>query len=285
MNVVQELAGSSPSANLLSGTLDEVFTRTDGNGPLSYLRDALGSTQALTDSTGAIQQQYTYDPYGSTSTSGNSTSNSYEFTGRETDATGLYYLRARYYNPTTGRFLSEDPAGFRAGINLYAYVYDSPVVFTDPSGKDAISGAITGAIFGALGADNAGDALGGAIAGGIAGGIAGAFLPPGPLTGAAAAAAGDLAGQELGNMLNGESLSNVNGGEIAGSALAGATGGLFGQGLNALGASAELEGPALDWGSDIASGNLGLVGGLLGKMLGNPPGGNAGGCSMAARKC
>lgn len=67
-NVVQELSGSTPSANLLSGGLDEAFTRTDSSGALSFLRDGLGSTLALTDSTGAVQQSYIYDPYGNSST-------------------------------------------------------------------------------------------------------------------------------------------------------------------------------------------------------------------------
>ena len=133
-NVVQELSGSSPSANLLSGGVDEVFARTDSAGTASFLRDGLGSTLALTDSTGAIQQSYTYDPYGSTSTTGNSSTNSYQFTGRETDATGLYFFRARYYNPAFGRFMSEDPIGFAGGNNIYAYVGDDPLDLTDPSG-------------------------------------------------------------------------------------------------------------------------------------------------------
>jgi len=47
---------------------------------------------------------------------------------------GIDYYRARYYNPTTGRFLSEDPSGLRGGINLYAYAGGSPTNFTDPSG-------------------------------------------------------------------------------------------------------------------------------------------------------
>ena len=140
-NVVQELSGSSPSANLLSGGIDEVFARTDSSGTLSFLGDGLGSTSALTDSTGAIQQSYTYDPYGSTSTTGNSSSNSYQYTGRETDATGLYHLRARYYNPNTGRFISEDPMGFAgSGPNLYAYVGDDPINAIDPFG---LSGWLT----------------------------------------------------------------------------------------------------------------------------------------------
>ena len=57
------------------------------------------------------------------------------YTGRELDSSGLYYYRARYYDPSTGRFDSEDPLGFAAGINFYAYVGNNPVNGNDPSGE------------------------------------------------------------------------------------------------------------------------------------------------------
>ena len=58
-NVVQELQGTTPVANRLTGGIDEFFSRTDSTGTFSPLTDALGSTVALTDSTGALQTQYT----------------------------------------------------------------------------------------------------------------------------------------------------------------------------------------------------------------------------------
>ncbi len=109
-SVVQELSGASPSANLLTGGADEIFTRTDSSGPDSFLRDGQGSTTALTDSSGSILEQYTYGSYGNTSTSGSPSTNSYQYIGREADATGLYYFRSRYYSPITQTFISEDPA-------------------------------------------------------------------------------------------------------------------------------------------------------------------------------
>lgn len=61
----------------------------------------------------------------------------YAFTGREWDPeTGLYYYRARYYDPRIGRFISEDPIGFLGGWNFYAYVENQPTRFSDPSGLD-----------------------------------------------------------------------------------------------------------------------------------------------------
>lgn len=133
-NPVQELNGTTPTANLLTGGIDERFLRTDASGTYDYLTDALGSTVALTDSAGASQTQYSYDPYGSQSASGATTTNSYTYTGREFDGLGIDYYRARYYNPTTGRFLSEDPIGFRGGINAYIYADDDPEDFNDPLG-------------------------------------------------------------------------------------------------------------------------------------------------------
>ena len=61
-NATQELVGGSPTANVLSGGVDEVFQRTDGSGTRAVLTDALGSTVALVDGSGAVQTQYTYDP-------------------------------------------------------------------------------------------------------------------------------------------------------------------------------------------------------------------------------
>jgi len=134
-NLVQERSNGAVTANLLTGGVDERFVRTDSTGSFNYLTDALGSTVALIDSTGASVEQYSYGPYGMLSASGSS-SNSYTYTGRETDGLGIDFYRARYYNPTTGRFLSEDPIGFRGGINKYAYVGGSPTNFIDPSGMD-----------------------------------------------------------------------------------------------------------------------------------------------------
>jgi RHS repeat-associated protein len=89
----------------------------------------------LTDSTGAIQTQYSYEPFGATTETGATSSNWYQFTGRANDGTGLYYYRARYYSPRFQRFISEDPIGFNGGINEYAYALDSPTNYTDPGGQ------------------------------------------------------------------------------------------------------------------------------------------------------
>jgi RHS repeat-associated protein len=135
-NAVQEVIGGTNTANSLMGGIDEVFQRTDSAGARSFLTDALGSSIALADSTGTIQTQYIFDPFGNTTTSGSTTTNSFAYTGRELDTTGLYFNRVRYYNPQLQRFISEDPIGFDGGNNFYRYAEDNPVSFTDPFGLD-----------------------------------------------------------------------------------------------------------------------------------------------------
>ncbi len=131
---VQELSGAGVTANLLTGLgIDEYFTRTTTAGTRTLLTDALGSTVALTDDAGALQNEYTYEPFGTTTETG-ADSNPFQYTGRENDGTGLYYYRARYYHPGLQRFASEDPAGFRGSKNFYAYVEDSPATAFDPLG-------------------------------------------------------------------------------------------------------------------------------------------------------
>jgi RHS repeat-associated protein len=136
LNPVQEKNGGTVTANLLTGLgIDEFFTRTDGVGSRALLPDALGSPVALGDNTGTLQTQYTYEPFGYASTTGQANSSSYIYTGREDDGSGLYYYRARYYHPRLQRFISEDPMEFLGNdVNMYAYVGNSPIRFFDPLG-------------------------------------------------------------------------------------------------------------------------------------------------------
>ncbi len=107
-------------------------------GSSTYLADALGSIVALADSNKVIQTEYDYEPFGATTTTGAGNKNSYKFTGREDDGTGLYYYRARYYHPALGRFVSEDPFWMTDGPNMYAYVRNNPLTWTDPFGLAGI---------------------------------------------------------------------------------------------------------------------------------------------------
>ena len=135
-NLVQKLSNGVPTANLLTGLgVDEVFSRTDAAGARFFLPDALGSTLALVDSTGTVQTDYTYEPFGATTSSGTPNPNPFQYTGRENDGMGLYYYRARYYHPRLQRFISQDPIGFIGkDTNLYGYVWNNPVNLIDPFG-------------------------------------------------------------------------------------------------------------------------------------------------------
>jgi RHS repeat-associated protein len=163
-NSAQELSSSTVTANILSGGVDEPFTRTDSSGAFTPLQDGLGSTIALVDSKGNIQTTYSYDPFGNTIASGLASTNPSQYTGRENEGNGLYFYRARYYSPLLGRFVSEDPLGFGGGDdNLYAYVFDDPINSLDSLGTDALSTAATVA-------RNAWRVIPGGAAGGATGG-------------------------------------------------------------------------------------------------------------------
>jgi RHS repeat-associated protein len=129
--------------------LDSVLGMSRGSNSYYYSVDGLNSTTALTDGTGAVVQRYSYDAVGHQTQTGTVT-NPFTYTGRELDSkSGLYYERARYYDPGTGRFLSEDP---QATANLYPYAGNDPVDLIDPTGTQSLSeyairGAATGALF------------------------------------------------------------------------------------------------------------------------------------------
>jgi YD repeat-containing protein len=94
LNPVLELAAGTSTANLLTGLgIDEYFTRTDAAGVRNLLTDALGSTVALTDGSGLVQTEYTYEPFGSVTAAGSMSANQSGYTGREADGTGLNYYR------------------------------------------------------------------------------------------------------------------------------------------------------------------------------------------------
>ncbi len=144
--------------------IDEKLRVQTGSNVNYFLTDHLGSTNGLSDNSGALTASTFYDSFGNPTNSSFPTR--YQFTGREFDnLTGLHYYRARFYDPNLGRFTSEDPIGFGGGdINLYAYVRNQPLWFRDPRGLQP--GADV------LGNPNTWRAVGAAAA------VAGAFAPP-----------------------------------------------------------------------------------------------------------
>ncbi len=125
---------------------DDTTTYTYGLGRISqtnttteyFLGDALGSVRQLTNPTGEATFAQTYDPYGVVTQSSGLSHTDYGFTGETTDANGLVYLRARYYNPADGRFTSRDTWGGDMNrpmsMNRWNYVQSNPVNYVDPTG-------------------------------------------------------------------------------------------------------------------------------------------------------
>jgi len=103
-----------------------------------HLPDALGSVRQLADTTNAVSYAQSFEPYGEMLTGFGEQGSNYGFTGEWTDTTGLQYLRARYYAPQVGRFITHDawdgdymnPASY----NAWLYAYANPLTFMDPSG-------------------------------------------------------------------------------------------------------------------------------------------------------
>jgi len=128
-----------------SGTVVARYTQgEDIDEPLAVLRssttsyyqaDGLGSVTSLSSAAGALVNTYTYDSFGKLTASTGSLVNPFRFTARDFDIeTNLQYSRARYYDPSVGRFLNEDPEGFAVDFNFYRYVGNNPASFTDPLG-------------------------------------------------------------------------------------------------------------------------------------------------------
>jgi RHS repeat-associated protein len=115
--------------------IDEPLAELRSTTTSYYEADGLGSITSLTNAAGAVANTYTYDSYGNLTASSGSVQNPFSYTGREFDSeTGLYYYRARYYDPSAGRFVGEDPIEFNGGFNFYKYTVNSPINFVDPSG-------------------------------------------------------------------------------------------------------------------------------------------------------
>jgi RHS repeat-associated protein len=114
--------------------------------PSFYSYDGFSSVRALTDSTGTVTDTYDYDAWGNTVNTTGSTPNVYLYRGEQYDPDlHLYYLRARYFNPLTGRFLTRDPATGKLtepqALHRYVYSGSDPTNRTDPTGKTFLENA------------------------------------------------------------------------------------------------------------------------------------------------
>src|SRR3974390_3113055 len=131
-------SGSLTSRQLQGDQIDQHLAFVQSSAAYWYLTDRLGSTRAVINNGAVVQDSLGYDGFGNITyqTPSPSVTPLYFWTGRETDVeTGLQFNRARYYDPSAGRWISQDPMGFDAGdSNLYRYVSNKPTNLEGSSG-------------------------------------------------------------------------------------------------------------------------------------------------------
>ena len=138
MDILAEYSASGTlTARYVNGPeLDEVLAVRRGGTTLDLELDPLGSVTRVTDGA-TVSASRTYDSFGRIVAQTGSADIPYAFQGREFDPeSGLYYFRARYYDPQLGRFVSEDPIRFAGGINFYQFARNNPINLFDPMGMD-----------------------------------------------------------------------------------------------------------------------------------------------------
>jgi len=158
--VLQETTNNAPSspnrflypAAGVAGTTTPLFEQV-GNASAGqwYHSDALGSVRALTTgSTGATISAESYTAFGLKAGEQGKAASNHQFAGEQLDPTGLYYNRARYYNPSSGRFIGRDSVEGEAtnpvSLNRYTYGWNNPIMQTDPGGNFP-GGIVGGLIF------------------------------------------------------------------------------------------------------------------------------------------
>ena len=149
-DILLEYQGSTLTRRWLHGSrVDEPLafeaysgTTAGGSGAANEVyADRQGSVLAVVDpTTGTVAAAYTYDSFGKITQVTGTLNQPFAYTGREYDAeSGLYYYRARHYDPNLGQFIQSDPIGFAAGdLNIYTYVSNDPFNWSDPSGLGAL---------------------------------------------------------------------------------------------------------------------------------------------------
>ncbi|MGV8991376.1 MAG: RHS repeat-associated core domain-containing protein [Thiobacillus sp.] len=153
------MAGMPGAVYVHGAGIDNPLLRLTGstNSPsateAAYLQDGLGSVIGLANPTGTLTANQRFDAWGN-KVSNSGTTPTYGYTGREPDATGLMFYRARYYHPGIGRFASRDPMGMADAVSGYAYVANSPTNLIDPMGLLAqLSGTTPNAAYWGMTAD------------------------------------------------------------------------------------------------------------------------------------
>jgi RHS repeat-associated protein len=130
-----DLSGSFDGAGGIGGLL----ARTDANGSAYYHADGNGNITAMANSSGGLVAKYLYDPYGNLLNKSGSLAdvNLYRFSSKEISPnSGLYYYGFRFYQPNLQRWINQDPIREFGGLNLYSFVRNSPIRFSDKLGLE-----------------------------------------------------------------------------------------------------------------------------------------------------
>ena len=240
------------------------------------------------DGSVTTQAEYTYEAFGETTISGSS-GNAFRYTGREDDGTGLYYYRARYYPPGLQRFVSEDPAGLAAGTNLYVYVDNDPLNFTDPDGRIAVQiiGGVIGAGFGAYAAYTTGGNIWQSALVGAGAGVLSTIPIPGinPVLGSlVASGAAAFLGNVGTQVVQGTPLRCVDLTSAGLSTIAGAAGGAIGAKIAGMTQPAFLAPSAAGRGTVLTQYGQSMLGAILAGVIGGV-GDAAGQRLLVGRSC
>ena len=146
LNLVQE-QGATPADYLFGPGIDEPLAMSRGGQVYYYEPDALGSVAEVTNTSGAVQDSYLYDAWGQVKSQTGTLANPFIYTARETGEAGLEFYRARFYQPSIGRFFTEDPKRREAwrgeSVEKYVYVENDPITGTDPLGLERIYCVVT----------------------------------------------------------------------------------------------------------------------------------------------
>ncbi len=137
VNLVEETNAAGAVVARYSQDLgvDEPLTMLRGATTSYYEVDGNDNVTSLSSAAGALTQTYTYNSFGNVTASSGSLTNPFQYTAREWDAeTNLQFSRFRYYDPSVGRFISEDPIQFYGGTNFYAYTHNRPTYYVDAFG-------------------------------------------------------------------------------------------------------------------------------------------------------
>lgn len=139
--LVEETAGVQ-TMNVFAGA--RMISRKVGTTKSFYHGDQVGSVRLMTDATGKAVNRYEYAPFGGTLVSTQGTPNQKRFGGHTADdESGLVYMNARYYDPTTARFVSPDSVipdtGNPQALDAYAFVYNNPISNADPTGHAPVA--------------------------------------------------------------------------------------------------------------------------------------------------